>query len=300
VPTPLTKIANECAVMFADIAGSTALYETYGDLQAQFIVSQCLTKMSNICAQHSGVLIKTVGDEIMCRFPGPDDAVRAAQRINQTLENDSASSKIKLSVRIGLHYGQVIERDADVYGDAVNLAARLTSIARAKQIITTEATVKELSPEMVPLTRLFDKATVKGKQKEIKMYEVLWGQEDVTTIISTAVMKKHVVTASLILKYHNIERTLLPATQPLLIGRGPQCGIVVESSLISRVHARFEYRRGKFVLVDQSTNGTFIKSQNGREVYIRREELPLWGQGTISLGQSINSDKEHLIYFKCN
>ena len=286
-----------CAILFADIAGSTALYESLGDLQAQFMISQCLNRMTIICARHSGALIKTVGDEIMCRFPTAEDAVQAAQQINQTLENDAATNQIKLSVRIGLHFGHVVERDADVYGDAVNLAARLTSIARAKQIITTQATVDRLSPDLSQSTRLYDQASVKGKQEEIKIYEILWGQEDVTTIVSSALMNQHLEALSLTLTYGNQQYKLEPDSSSQLIGRGSQCNVVVDSNLVSRVHAKLEYRRGKFVLIDQSTNGTFVKTRNGREVYIRREELPLWGEGIISLGESISENTQHMIYF---
>ena len=295
----MTEKTIECAIMFADIAGSTKLYESLGDLQAQFIVSQCLTRMSEICGRYSGVIVKTVGDEIMCYFPTADDAVTAAQNINQFLEHDSASEAVNLSVRIGLHFGQVVEQDRDFFGDAVNLAARMTSIAKAKQIMTTQATVEKLSDQLAGAARLYDEAVVKGKQEEIKMFEILWGQQDVTTIISSRDISKHMVTKCLKLMYRGIEVTVEAEDKTFVIGRGRQCGLIVDALLASRTHAVLEYRRSKFVLIDQSTNGTFVKTQDGREVYLRREELPLSGQGTISLGQAIDNDSENLIYFEC-
>lgn len=290
----------ECTIMFADIAGSTKLYESLGDLQAQFIISQCLSRMSKICNKYSGVIVKTVGDEIMCYFPMPDDAVIAAQAINQFLENDSSHGSTKLAVRTGLHCGPVVEQDGDFFGDAVNLAARMTSIAKAKQIMTTQATVEKLSAPLAETARLYDEAAVKGKQEEIKMFEILWGQQDVTTIISSRDLAKQLVTTRLKLCYRGKEVSVGMDRKMYVIGRGRQCGLVVDALLASRSHALIEYRRNKFVLVDQSTNGTFVKNQDGREVYLRREELPLMGKGIISLGQATAIDTENLIYFECD
>ncbi len=289
----------ESAVMFADISDSTRLYESLGDRKAQSIISQCLTRMINICNRQAGVLIKTVGDEIMCRFPTANEAVLAAQTINQALENEISSEGVKLSVRIGMHFGKVVEQEQDLYGDVVNVAARLTSIARAQQIITTQAVVDRLSAGFNNGVRLYDQAPVKGKQQEIKMYEILWGQEDVTGIISRVDLAKHPGFSTLVLKYEDQEHIVKPNSDPMLIGRGKQCHLIVKALLASRTHARLEYRRGKFVLVDQSTNGTFVRSQEGGEVYLRREEFPLSGEGVISLGESIDDDPEKLIYFHC-
>ncbi|MEN8132612.1 MAG: adenylate/guanylate cyclase domain-containing protein [Pseudomonadota bacterium] len=289
----------ESAVMFADISDSTRLYESLGDRKAQSIISQCLTRMINICRRQSGVLIKTVGDEIMCRFPTVNEAVLAAQTINQALENEISSEGVKLSVRIGMHFGKVVEQEQDLYGDVVNVAARLTSIARAQQIITTQAVIDRLSEGFNNGVRLYDQAAIRGKQQEIKMYEILWGQEDVTGIISRVDLAKHPGFSVLVLKYGDQEHVVKPSSDPMLIGRGKQCHLIVNTLLASRKHARLEYRRGKFVLVDQSTNGTFVRSQEGGEVYLRREELPLSGEGVISLGESIDDDPEKLIHFHC-
>ncbi|MCP4406331.1 MAG: adenylate/guanylate cyclase domain-containing protein [Gammaproteobacteria bacterium] len=289
----------ESAVMFADISDSTRLYESLGDGRAQSIISQCLTRMISICDRQSGILIKTVGDEIMYCFPTVNEAVLAAQTINQALESEISSEGVKLSVRIGMHFGKVVEKERDLYGDVVNVAARLTSIARAQQIITTQAVIDRLSEGFNNGVRLYDQAAIRGKQEEIKMYEILWGQEDVTGIISQVDLARHTGFSVLVLKYEDQKYVVKPSNNPMLIGRGKQCQLIVNTLLASRKHARLEYHRGKFVLVDQSTNGTFVKSQEGGEVYLRREELPLFGDGLISLGESIADNPGKLIHFHC-
>ena len=286
-------------VMFADVSGSTKLYEALGDRRAQTIITECLSHMAEICQRYSGVPIKTVGDELMCRFPGVDQGVMAAQRINQDLECELKTHKMKISVRIGMHFGPVVEQQDDLYGDVVNVAARMTSIARGQQIITTQAVVDRLSRQFANMVRFYDKAAVKGKKEEINMYEILWGQADVTGIISRADVSKNVAFTYLRLNYKNDEIILTPNNAALLVGRGSQCNLIVHALLASRTHARLEYRRGKFVLIDQSTNGTFVKNQDGGKVYLKREELPLSGNGVISLGEAIGEQSENLIYFDC-
>ncbi len=286
-------------VMFADVSDSTRLYEALGDRRAQAIISECLTRMADICQRYSGVPIKTVGDEIMCRFPSVDQGVLAAQKINQDLECEPKTEKVTLSVRIGMHFGPVVEQEDDLYGDVVNVAARMTSIARGQQIITTQAVVDRLSRQFANMVRFYDKAAVKGKQEEINMYEILWGQADVTGIISRVDFSNNVAFTYLQLRYKDDEIIVTPTDADLLIGRGKQCDLIVNALLASRTHARLEYRRGKFVLVDQSTNGTFVKTQDGGKVYLKREQLPLSGQGVISLGEAISEQSENLIYFDC-
>jgi predicted component of type VI protein secretion system len=73
--------------------------------------------------------------------------------------------------------------------------------------------------------------------------------------------------------------------------------MTIDSKLISRNHASIEYRKGKFIFIDSSTNGTYIQTEEGRNVFIRREEVPLWGLGNISLGRVPEEDEENLIRY---
>jgi hypothetical protein len=105
--------------------------------------------------------------------------------------------------------------------------------------------------------------------------------------------------ANLRLSYHNAIKEVSPTRSAFVIGRSEQCDLIVKSELASRIHARIVYRKGKFVLIDQSTNGTFVRTQGGKEVNIQREEYPLAGTGSISLGKSITVSNEHMIYYFC-
>ena len=295
----MSKQDLECAILFADIAGSTRIYQTLGDDLAQACVTICLTRMTEIAARHEGVLIKTIGDEIMCRFPTADTALQAACAMHEMLRDDPPPCALPMSIRIGTHYGPVILEAGDVFGDAVNVGARLVDIAKAGQIITTDETVQRTSSPLRDKARLFDRASLPGRAQDVGIYEVLWeANAEVTMIARITSIQRAPLSSQLRIVYAGGELIQEP-TDTVTIGRDLQCNLVVASELASRQHARIEYSRGKFVLTDQSTNGTFVQIDGSPEVYLRREALPLSGTGAICLGRSCAQETEHLIRFAC-
>ena len=286
------------AIMFADIVGSTQLYEKLGDIVAADCINQCVQKMTDVAGSFGGVLVKTVGDEIMCRFEAADNAVEAAVSLHERFSSEPIDQlNISISLRIGIHYGEVVERGGDVFGDAVNIASRMTNIATANQIITTEATIGELSSLWTDRTRLFDRIEVKGKQASIIIHEVIWEARNITMIrSSTAAM---VLNQSLHLIYQGENKTMTKNSQSFVLGRSSTNDLVIQAPLVSRVHAYCVYRRGKFILIDQSTNGSFVKAGEGGEIYLRREEIPLVGRGLIGLGETTGRDNQQIIQYIC-
>jgi adenylate cyclase len=291
----------ECVLLFADVAGSTKLYESLGDVAAQATLAQVLSMLAQITSTFNGKVIKTIGDEIMCRFERVDDAMQAACVMQDQIKSVPMQGA-PLAIRVGLHYGPAIldTSNGDVHGDAVNIAARVVDIAQAHQVITTGDTVNRSSPEIGARARIYDRAQLKGKTGTIDVYEVLWGhEEDVTQVGRNSFTHVGDAARQLRLRYRAHELLLKPEQANKVIGRGQQCDLPVEADLASRAHCRLEYSRGKFMLVDQSTNGTFVRTQDGKEVYLRREGLPLWGKGVISLGKPAAEEPEHVIHFVC-
>ena len=295
----MSKHELECAILFADIAGSTRIYQTLGNDRAQTSVTACLSRLAEVAARHEGVLIKTIGDEIMCRFPSADAAVTAACEMHEVLRDNPIPDALPMSVRISTHYGPVIMEDGDVFGDAVNVGAKLRDVAKAGQIITTDETTQRLSRNLREKVRPFDRATLPGRSQEVGIYEVLWEPTaEVTMIARISQIQRAPFTNKLHLRYAGTERTQEPDTT-VTVGRDLQCDIVITSELASRQHASIEYNRGRFVITDQSTNGTFVQIEGSPEVYLRREALPVSGSGTISLGRSCAQEAEHLLRFEC-
>jgi adenylate cyclase len=289
---------NPCAIMFADIAGSTRLYNQLGDSLAELLISARLTTMQAITVKHHGRIIKTIGDEIMCQFPSAEDAALAATEMH--LEKNTGGDISALEIRIGMHFGSTICKDGDIFGDAVNIAARMAAIAKANQTITTETFINLLSGDVKSRTRLFDTARVKGIDAEIKIYQVLWEENNVTAFATAHhIQQISLANVTIVFKFNNEERYYTDSefTAPVSIGRDDSCDIAVDAAYASRSHLKLEFRRGKFVLIDHSTNGTFVKFNHQDEIFIRREELPLLGEGYISLGEIYKHGNSSNIYF---
>jgi len=284
--------------MFADVAGSTKLYEDVGDDKARAMISHTIETMTKSTQAMRGRVIKTIGDEIMCVFVDADSTVRAAYDIQETVSNDFSFGRA-LSIHIGAHFGPaILESDGDIFGDAVNVAARMAGIAKAGQIIITEDTVARLNDELKADTREFDRAPVKGKKEPMIIYEAMWAQEDVTRMAAPNLMAAAAPqSVKMKLRWRDKQQELTESSGVTVIGRGDQSDFVVDDKLASRMHARVEVRRGKFVVIDQSTNGTFVRTNDGREVYLRREELPLTGAGCFSLGSPVSAENAELIYY---
>src|ERR1700735_154763 len=292
----------ELAILFADVVGSTRLFEIMGDLRARDMVRTCLEVMREPTEQHDGTLIKTIGDEVMSTFPTADDALNAAGEMQKQI---AAHTELRVdgqpvAIRIGCHFGPVVLEARDVFGSSVHTANRMTSQAKAGQIITTAATVERLSPEWRASCRQIDVATLKGQGNEVALYEVLWQSEDVTSMVPAISMNSRPVRL-LRLRLRANDRDLVIDEQhtSITIGRAEDNDVVIKGNLISRIHARIEISRNKFVLIDQSTNGTFVQTADGEESFVRRDSLQIKGEGTIGLGRLPEQDSPQTIRFVC-
>ncbi len=286
------------AIMFSDVAGSTSLYDTLGNETAEHLIGSCIQNLINITTKNYGQLIKTIGDEVMCRFDNPNDAARAAIEMQLATDSDKSTP---LSIRIGMHYGTAIEKNNDIFGDAVNVAARMAGIAKAKQIITTNEMIEELSSDLSEQSRFFDRTRVKGKEEELKIFQVLWETESKVTQFATSHEMQKVAASmiAIVLNFNSQEKLYTDAdmTKAIVIGRDASCDITIDANYASREHVNLEFRRGKFVLIDHSTNGTHVRFKGQGDIFIRREELPLIGEGIISLGEQIAEGSPTIISF---
>lgn len=295
---PLSGEERMLCVLFADVAGSTRLYERLGNAEALHAVERCIKRMRRATETFFGRVAKTIGDEVMAVFESPDNAVHAACEMQKRVDDLPPVSGVKLGIRIGFQYGPVIEEADDVFGDSVNVAARLTGLAKAGQIITSKATVAELSPTLRQATRELDAAAVKGKEEDVEICEVLWQETGEVTMMaprsgtaSPAVRKDE----PRLRLHHNGVEILLDARRPVLtLGREANNDFVVLDRRASRQHARIERRRDKFVLVDQSTNGTYVTFDGELEFALKREEVVLRMGGQLSFGHSSEGDGEFI------
>ncbi len=295
----MARITDILAILFADIAKSTHIYETLGNKVAKNLIDASISLLSKVTAKYQGTVIKTIGDEIMCTFPTANDAVEAAIEMHQSLEDmpfpenpDYGSPNIY----VGIQFGTVIKEGGDVFGDAVNVAARMVALAKQRQIITTEGTLKLLSAERQSSARCIDKTTVKGKSGVLRIYEVIWEEDDLTVmVIDTPEIPITKIRLELTYQDQTIE---LDENRPsATLGRQMHNDVVVKDSRVSRSHARIEYNRGKFTLIDQSSNGTLVRIQGKKSVRLKREETQLLGNGVIGLGRVVTPESETAVHF---
>jgi adenylate cyclase len=290
---------TKLTILFADVCGSTKLYETLGDSVARDTVAKCVSIMDEETKRHTGRVVKTIGDEVMSVFEDPSAAADAASGMQERISSGLVVQGKSIAIRVGFHFGPVIvEADGDVYGDAVNTAARMAGQAKAGQTLTTSATAEKLSDVWKASTRQIDRAAVKGKKDEIDMIELLWQREDVTRMSTSfkpagADTKK----AKLMLRYRDQSVEVNELHSSVVMGRADENDLVVKNTLISRLHARIEYRKGNFVLVDQSINGTYVRTSSGEELFVRRDNYPIKGSGIIGLGQRLAPESPDAISF---
>jgi adenylate cyclase len=280
---------TEVAVLFADVVGSTRLYEVLGDLKARDMVVACVDIMRAATERNRGSVIKTIGDEILAIFPTADDAVNAASEMQQDIGARPTLSVQgqHVAIRIGCHFGPVVLENRDIFGASVHTANRMTSQAKAGQIILTAETVERLCAEWRAVTRQIDVAPVRGRAEEMELFELLWQQEDATSMLPSIEIDARTGHRPQRVRLHYRGRDMLlgDRRESLTMGRAEENDVVAEGPLISRIHARIEIARNKVMLVDQSTNGTFIVGQDGKESFVRRDSHALTGRGTIGLGK---------------
>jgi class 3 adenylate cyclase len=291
----------EVAILFADVVGSTQLYEQLGDDKARSMVGRCIEIMREATDSNGGTVIKTIGDEVMATFATADEAMGAAKGMQEriTAAPDLAHDGGHVAIRVGCHFGAVVQEQRDIFGSAVHTANRMTSQAKARQIITTLATVDRLSPEWRTMARQIDVATVRGKAEEVILFEILWQPEEATSMLPTVPWSrdKSRKPRRLSLRANGKEVVVGEGRKSVTLGRADDNDVVIKGNLISRVHARVESSRDRFTLIDESTNGTFVQTSAGDEIFVRRDSTVLTGEGTIGLGRVAQPGTALAIHF---
>jgi class 3 adenylate cyclase len=292
-----------CTILFVDVCGSTQLYETLGNARAQAIIAKSLAILSQSATRHLGTIIKTIGDEVMCSFATARDAAHAAMDMQRSLKLAVAQEDMgirSLEVRVGFHSGPVISHAADVFGDTVNVAARVVAAAKPGQILVAKQTVRKLPRDISASARFVGTTQVKGKRDPFDLYEIVWEKENMTQVQDFGAIQAKPVSENLrLVASFGSQAIELSASRTVLqLGRGPENEFVIPDPLASRMHARIEYRRDRFLLIDQSLNGTYVQMQGSPEVVLRRDELTLEQSGLISLGKSTAAQPQLCVRFR--
>jgi hypothetical protein len=261
-------------VAFVDVVDSVGLYRRLGDTAAQRRIDEALTAARATVIASGGQCVKRNGDELLLLFATADTACTALITVQVGA---------KLELRIGIHAGALIRKRGDAFGDTVNIAARLTAIARGREIVISDAVRDALAPRMRDSCRSFDQVRLRGTSASVALYQLCWEPASATQVNSVVSVLPN-SRQQLLLRTAS-GTVALAREQELTIGRDPQCDVVIDDVRVSRFHATIEWRRGMVVLRDHSTNGSFVRRlDETRAHYLRREALPIRGSGELCFG----------------
>jgi adenylate cyclase len=291
--------SEKLAVLFADVCDSTTIYESLGDAVALAAINRLFGALTEKVKAYGGTVVKTLGDGMVCQFKDAEGAFRAACAMQEATAAAEAGEGPKLMIKVAFNWGPVVTERGDVFGDTMNVCARLAGVASPYQVLTTQETLEALSPPLRARSRQLDPLKVRGRVEEVRVCEVLWRSDpDLTEALSRTTQFAAVHEWVLKLTYSG-NTVVVEASGSVKLGRGKTNEVVVNSAKASRVHARIYGRDGNFVIADQSSNGTFVAIDGStRELRLRREEAILGERGYIGLGGPASKAGDHVLRYR--
>ena len=298
----LSDQPEHTVVLFADLSNSTRLYEAMGDAAAQLIVAKCISELCTVTEKHGGRVVKTAGDGVVCTFVVPANAAIAAAEMHASMR--SVSDRVQtpfgdIQARIGMNLGPIIEEEEDVFGEVVKVAAGLERMAKGDQTLISGQLLQALPGEFADSTRFVAKETVVRKPRTLDVYELVWEPEEITQVRDPALENMRTTHTRCLLTMDGYEVQVSDRNPWAMLGRGKECDIQLLNPRVSRIHATIELRRGRFVLTDDSVNGTYVSTEDTGVIYVHRHDYTLVRSGAISLGVSPDGSSDPVVAFFC-
>ncbi|QDL37617.1 adenylate/guanylate cyclase domain-containing protein [Rhodoferax sediminis] len=284
-------------VVFADLTGSTGVFETLGNAKATQAITRLTHWIGQVCEAHSGRVVKMLGDGVLAVFPEGGRAVAAViemQRVHQK-RIKAWPANLHMHLQVGVACGEIVEVNGDCYGDAVNVASRLSDMSGAGQIWATDTVIQQLLSKDVRF-RSLGPINLKGKTEARVIYRIEWQSEVATDFLTiaggleqAAAPPGGTLPGQIDLSWLDVNASFNASTLPIHIGRVAEADFVINDPRVSRLHAKIEWRQGAFVLADISSYGTWVRfTSNGTdaptELPLRRQECVLLGAGEMALG----------------
>ncbi len=292
----MTQVLEQ-TVLFADLRGSTSMYETLGNTDATAVVTQSIALLARIVAHHQGLVVKTLGDGLMAMFTEAASAVDAADEMHESLERigtpggaadlPAGRRGVPLKLQVGLAHGELIEMSGDVFGDAVNVAARLIDHAGDNETLVTASVLDTLDDIEKVRFRSLDRMQLRGRVEPVHVYllEAPRRFGDTATTAYGEMVVPVLEPEGIRLVWAHQNRIYVGASLPVILGRSPQATYIIDDTRVSRSHARIAWHGGTFLLTDLSFNGTYVRFDHDPEVItLRRGSCTLHGSGEIGLG----------------
>ena len=293
---------NPLVVLYADIAGSTRLYEKHGDAIAQEAITACLDLLSEVVESGGGRVIKYIGDEVQCVFDDPVKAMIAGTDMQVTIQQAGENGRFStgpLRIKVGLHFGPTFEAEDEIQGEAAVIAQEITQRAKPDQVLTSESTLSAVPKALRIGARHVDQLYLMGRNLSLDMYELIWDDMSITQEAQFKPKTQTLGYSRLVLSYGKKEFEVSDENHSLKLGRVKSNDVVVPSDLTSRMHAEMNFHGGRCYITDVSINGTLVTQDGGKRVTLKRERLTLEGMGEICLGGTPEVNPDGVLSYRC-
>jgi adenylate cyclase len=298
----------EFTVVFADLTGSTGVFEKLGNAKAAQSITRLTQWIGQICERHRGDVVKSLGDGVLILFKESRDAIEAAIELQKIHYARILHWPLPLKMRlqIGMARGDVVRQDGDCYGDAVNVASRLSDLSGSEQILVSESVIRQLPETYTVRSRSLGPMLIRGRTESCIVHRVEWQDEVLSEVFTMPARLMPSITDNQLinlvcieLSWLDLNATFTTAELPLYLGRDADAQFIVQDPRVSRRHAMIDWRAGKFYLKDISSYGTWVKFSNGDSIIpLRRQDCVLLHNGTMALGASFEDFTVPSVDFK--
>ena len=293
-------------VVFADISGSTSLYETLGNERATEAVTQVTQWIGDSIESHGGRVVKKLGDGVLGIFGDASSAVTAmaAMLRQHQARLDRWSQPLRMDIRVGVASGDVVDVDGDCYGDAVNVASRLCERAGPAEIWATETAVLLAGAAPDVWYRKLGMMEIRGKTELLMLYQVEWRENEAPDSLTmqagliSSFAPADPILGQIQFSWHGVDMSFTSSDAPVHVGRATDAELCINDPRVSRLHARIDWRNSGFVLTDMSSFGTWVRFDGSDSpVRLRRDACILHGTGQIALGVSFKEPSAPVMNF---
>lgn len=280
---------NSC-VLVATVQTDDRLVARLGAAEAAHAAERCLNRIERAIGAHDGTVLDRQEEQIIVGFEQCDAAVLAASEMLDRVRSLPPLSGMRQPVRIGVHYGSV--EPAPPYGEAARVARKLAGLSEPERALASGTAV-------MLLTRAARHAAAAQALREPPFDRLEWpvfavGQRAgmITSIPPTSRLSQRLRLR------HQHDIAFIEEMRPvLLLGRELGNDMVIMDPRASRQHARIERRAEGFMLIDESTNGTFVAIEGAAERCVRQDKILLRGPGRLGCGFSANEIESDLVFF---
>ncbi len=281
-------------MLFVDICGSTRLYEQEGDVAARRRIRQMLDARGEAAAVRGGQVLKEIGDELLIVFEQMP-ALLSFVQVLPAIQDAQA-----MRCKTGIHLGSVIVERGDVFGDAVNTAARIVSLAGPGQVLLSRDALEGLSVPERPEVRALPPLAVRGKRAMPDLFELIDEEGDHTQAIDAGAVDalRQALSSVLLLSWAGGRLELAPGCEDMTVGRDRGNTIAIPFPQVSRTHLRIESQGPYWLVHDLSANGTLLQEEGGVPVMLRRERSRLSARGVLQLAPSHAGTGETRIHYE--